>query len=179
MAITEKWNKLYKLIQSGKYLNFDLLDMKQDYTPNALWSHWLGHLHLPAVLKMSNTEVASGMPCLQANNGKNRCTAYVTGKMTLILFRASTHRTKTPLELVHSDLCGTMQTQSLGGCRYFILFINHFTKYTSVVTILLLSLCATGNYSRLLPTWVWSFLSNRSGSTIASDSTQLACLSCW
>jgi len=25
-----------------------------------------------------------------------------------------------------------MQTQPLGGCRYFILFIDDFTKYTSI-----------------------------------------------
>ena len=102
IAIAEKWNKLYyKLIQSGKYLDFGLLLSKKDDTATALWHHRLGHLHLPAVLKMSNTEVATGMPCLQANNGANRCTACLTGKITAILFRASTHRTKAPLELVH------------------------------------------------------------------------------
>jgi len=101
IAITEKWNKLYKLIQSGKYLDFGLLPSKKDNTATAFSHHRLGHLHLPAVLKMSNTEVATGMPCLQANNGANRCTACLTGKITAILFRASTHRTKAPLELVH------------------------------------------------------------------------------
>ena len=132
IAIAEKWNKLYKLIQSGKYLNFGLLLSKKDDTTTALWHHWHGHLHLPAVLKMSNTEVASGMPCLQANNGENRCTACLMGKMTRTPFQASTHRTKTPLELVHSDPSGPMQTQSLGTCRYLILFIDDFTKYASI-----------------------------------------------
>jgi len=130
--IAKKWNKLYKLIQSGKYLDFSLLLSKKDDTTTALWHHRLGHLHLPAVLKMSNTEVVSGMPCLQANNVENSCTACLTGQMTRIPFRASTRRTKAPLELVHSDPCGPMQTQSLGGGRYFILFIDDFTKYTSI-----------------------------------------------
>jgi len=132
IGIAEKWNKLYKLIQSGKYLDFGLLLSKKDDTATALWHHRLEHLHLLAVLKMSNTEVASGMPCLRANNGENRCTACLTGKMTRIPFPASTHRTKAPLVLVHSDLCGPMQTLSLGGCRYFILFIDGFTKYMSI-----------------------------------------------
>jgi len=78
IAIAEKWNKHYKLIQSRKYLDFVLLLSKKDDTATALWHHRFGHLHLPAVLKMSNTEVASGMPCLQANNGENRCTACLT-----------------------------------------------------------------------------------------------------
>jgi len=75
IAIAEKWNKLYKLIQSGKYLDFGLLSSKKDDTSTALWHHRLEHLYLPAVLKMSNTEVVSGIPGLQANNGENRCTA--------------------------------------------------------------------------------------------------------
>jgi len=78
IAIAEKWNKLYKLIQSEKYLDFVLLLSKKDDTATALWHHRLGHQHLPAVLKMSNTEVVSGMPCLQANNGENHCTACLT-----------------------------------------------------------------------------------------------------
>jgi len=50
IAIAEKWNKLYKLIQSGKYFDFCLLLSKKDDTATVLWHHRLGHLHLPAVL---------------------------------------------------------------------------------------------------------------------------------
>jgi len=132
IAIAEIWNKLYKLIQSGKYLDLYLLLSQKDDTATTLWHHRLEHLHLPAVLKMSNTEVASGMSCLQANNGENRCTACLTGKILRIPFRASTHGTKERLELVYSDLCGPMQTQSLAGGGYFILFIADFTTYTSI-----------------------------------------------
>jgi len=112
MAIVEKWNKLYKLIPSGKYLDFGLLLSKKDDKATALRHHRLGHLQLPAVLKMSNREVASGMPCLQANKEESRCAACLTGKVMRIPFRASNPRTKAPLELVHSDLSGPMQAQS-------------------------------------------------------------------
>jgi len=132
IAIAEKWNMFYNLIHSEKYLDLALLISKKDDMATALCHHRLGHLHLPAVLKMSNTEVASGMPCLQANKGENRCTACLTGKMTRIPFRASTRRTKASFELVHSDLSGRMLTQSPGGCRYFVLFIDNFTKYTPI-----------------------------------------------
>ena len=39
---------------------------------------------------------------------------------------------KTPLEFVHSDLCGTMQTQSLAGSHYMLTFIDDFTRKTWV-----------------------------------------------
>ena len=48
IAIAEKWNKLYKLLQSGKYQDFGLLISKKDDMMTSLWYHRLGHLHLPA-----------------------------------------------------------------------------------------------------------------------------------
>ena len=122
IAIAEKWNKLYKLLQSGKYQDFGLHISKKDDTTTALWHHRFAHLHLPAVLKMSNTEVVRGIPCLQANNKANRCPACITGKMTSTPFCGSTHTTKTPLKLVYSDLCGPMQSQSLGFLFVYLIY---------------------------------------------------------
>ena len=36
------------------------------------------------------------------------------------------------LEIVHSDVCGPMQTTSLGGNRYFVTFIDYKSRYTAV-----------------------------------------------
>jgi len=33
-----------------------------------------------------------------------------------------------PLEIVHSDICGSMQTPSIGGCNYSLTFIGDFTR---------------------------------------------------
>lgn len=38
-------------------------------------------------------------------------------------------RAQSPLQLVHSDLCGLMQTQSMGKASYFLTFINDFSRY--------------------------------------------------
>lgn len=35
------------------------------------------------------------------------------------------------LEIVHTDLCGSMET-SLGGSRYFLLFIDDYSKMSWV-----------------------------------------------
>ena len=35
-----------------------------------------------------------------------------------------------PLELIYIDVCGPMNTLSLGGNRYFVTFINDFTRKT-------------------------------------------------
>jgi len=36
------------------------------------------------------------------------------------------------LELVHTDICGPMQTRSLGGAYYFLLFTKDCTRYSWV-----------------------------------------------
>lgn len=36
------------------------------------------------------------------------------------------------LELVHTNLCGPIQTRSLGGAYYFLIFVNDCTRFTWV-----------------------------------------------
>ncbi len=35
-----------------------------------------------------------------------------------------------PLELVHSDVCGTMSVKSLEGAEYFLAFTDDYTRFT-------------------------------------------------
>jgi len=46
-------------------------------------------------------------------------------------FPTSSWRANMHLHLVHNDICGPLQT-SLGGCRYFLLFIDGFSWMTWV-----------------------------------------------
>ena len=34
------------------------------------------------------------------------------------------------LQLVHTDICGPMKTMSIGGAKYFALFIDDKSRYT-------------------------------------------------
>ena len=42
------------------------------------------------------------------------------------------YRAKQPLELVHTDLCGPMKTQSIGGSCYSFSFIDDYNRKTWV-----------------------------------------------
>jgi hypothetical protein len=43
--------------------------------------------------------------------------------------RASWHALG-PLQLVHSDLCGPLSSPSFSGCKYFLTFIDDFSRRT-------------------------------------------------
>lgn len=57
------------------------------------------------------------------------CEDCVLGKSHKQSFPTAKHTTKNILEYVHSDLWGSpSNSESLGGCKYFISFINDFSK---------------------------------------------------
>jgi hypothetical protein len=36
----------------------------------------------------------------------------------------------TPLQLVHNDLCGPLSSPYFSGCKYFLTFIDEFSRHT-------------------------------------------------
>ena len=59
----------------------------------------------------------------------NLCEACMMGKQHRQPFpQESSNRSKTPLQLVHADLCGKMQTMALGGSFYFLSLIDDYSR---------------------------------------------------
>ena len=56
------------------------------------------------------------------------CESYIVGKHHRDSFPSSSYRAKECLELVHTDLCGPMQNQSIGGSFYFLTFIDDCSR---------------------------------------------------
>ena len=69
-----------------------------------------------------------GLP--QINQIEGVCEGCVYGKMHhhLPFPKTSSWRAKAPLELVHADIFGPTRTPSLGNKRYFILFVDDYTR---------------------------------------------------
>ncbi|KAA0061307.1 gag/pol protein [Cucumis melo var. makuwa] len=63
------------------------------------------------------------------------CDSCLEGKMTKRSFTGKGLRAKTPLELVHSDLCGPINVKARGGYEYFISFIYDYSRYDHVYLI--------------------------------------------
>jgi len=60
------------------------------------------------------------------------CTVCIPAKHKARFIRVPVKRTTKPFELEHSDVYGPFSTPSLEHNRYYILFIDDYTRYTSV-----------------------------------------------
>jgi hypothetical protein len=58
------------------------------------------------------------------------CMGCVLGKYSKIAFPNSDIRCKGILDLIHSDVCGTMSAVSLSGYHYYVIFIDDSSRKT-------------------------------------------------
>ena len=87
-----------------------------------LWHQKLGHLHLKGMKRIISIEVVRGIPKLKIEKGKV-CGDCQIGKKTKMSHQKIQHLTTSKvLELLHMDLIGPMQVESLGGKKYALLF---------------------------------------------------------
>jgi hypothetical protein len=58
------------------------------------------------------------------------CRGCALGKNAKAAFPSSDSRSKEILDLVHSDVCGPMSVPSTSGCRYYVTFIDDYSRRT-------------------------------------------------
>ncbi len=90
----------------------------------------LGHIHeqrLKSLLKDGKVQGGNA-------NKLDLCKGCLEGKFTKAPFKvnADRHKTTEPLQLVHTDVCGPMPVQSPGGKRFFVTFIDDWTRAAKI-----------------------------------------------
>ena len=75
-------------------------------------------------LKLLHTmNMVKGFPLI--DKPERACEGCIFGKQHRETFSVrNSYSTHTLLEIVHFDICGPMQTSSVGGCNYFLTFID-------------------------------------------------------
>eukprot|EP01018_Ginkgo_biloba_P017412 Gb_00311 [translate_table: standard] len=91
-----------------------------------LWHCRYGHLNYGGLIMLRKNEMVAGLPFIQGS--KEVCEGCIYGKHHRDSFPVSKFKAREPLELVHIDLCGPMRTLSMGKPRYFITFIDDYTR---------------------------------------------------
>ena len=103
-----------------------------------VWHARLGHLSLPAIKRLPNT--VKGIQLHARSPSACSCEGCIVGKMFRRPILTSEDKAKTRLlELIHSDVIGPMQTQTMQGYRYIIMFTDDYSRYSEVYLMTLVS----------------------------------------
>eukprot|EP00253_Pinus_taeda_P026485 PITA_26485 len=129
-GIADDSTRLYKFHNFGSS-NLPSVFVAHNDEVSKLWHERFGHLNYRSLQHLCKENMATGLPMVSCRDGV--CSGCVLGKHHRDSFekRASWHASA-PLQLVHSDLCGPLPVASFSGCKYFLTFIDDFSRRTWV-----------------------------------------------
>ena len=94
-----------------------------------LWHQRMGHLNLQQMKQALHNDLVTGIRPFKGNK-LSFCTGCTEGKLHRKPFKPVGKITSTRiLQLVHSDVCGPMSTESMGRKGYFITFIDDYSRW--------------------------------------------------
>ena len=88
-----------------------------------LWHERLAHLNYDSIKMLVPPTAYSS-----DSSGPDFCPICVKAKHQRQITRTPVERTSRPFQLLHSDLCGPIQPESASGFRYFIVYIDDFSR---------------------------------------------------
>ncbi|KAF2890883.1 hypothetical protein ILUMI_15290 [Ignelater luminosus] len=94
----------------------------------------LGHINFNNLEKMCKNEVLDGLP-KEIESEYLKCATCIENKMHNLPFHNNRRRAEDILEIVHTDLNGPHQTTGYEGEKYFLTFIDDYSKLTKVYCI--------------------------------------------
>ena len=127
-------NNLYELNlhDTQKVKIFNLIAKKPDKTSIIYWHRVLGHLNFQYLLKLK-----SKLGFNESDVSNLMCTECILAKAPRLPFKSSKNATSERLELVHSDLSGTIRIPNQNKFNYYVTYTDDYSRYT--VTFLMQS----------------------------------------
>jgi hypothetical protein len=92
---------------------------------SSLWHSRLGHAFLPRVQLLASQGHLGSVDLKSFD-----CISCHLGKQTHLSFNKSESLSSTPFDLVHSDIWGPAPVPTEGGSRYFVIFLDDYSRYT-------------------------------------------------
>ena len=119
-------NGLYILNQDKEIYNINTKRSKtNDSNQTYLWHCRLGHISEKRISKLHKDGLLDPFVFEQMDV----CESCLMGKMTKVPFNRKGERASDLLGLIHSDVCGPINTQAKGGYQYFITFTDDFSRF--------------------------------------------------
>lgn len=129
VAVADLTGSLYKFRSDDKAM---MVTCKHSENCQHTWHRKLGHRDPEAIRQMEAKDVVKGMKVIDCGI-RGACETCIKGKMTRQSFpKRSFSKTKEILDLVHTDVCGPMQTKTPGNKRYVLTLIDDYSRYTVI-----------------------------------------------
>uniref|UniRef100_W8AUM1 Retrovirus-related Pol polyprotein from transposon TNT 1-94 n=1 Tax=Ceratitis capitata TaxID=7213 RepID=W8AUM1_CERCA len=125
----EKVSDLY-IFQANKHK----LYLSRKTTDDVMkWHNRFGHLNFGSLRELSNKKMVFGLS-VNVPAGVN-CALCMSSKCSQRPYSSSKNKAADVLGVVHTDVCGPVNIESIGGSRYFLIFVDDRTRYIFVYFI--------------------------------------------
>ena len=101
----------------------------------SLWHRRFAHFHHAGVRSIVQGSLVDGCKLDSHTPSDPICEPCLSGKLNAAPFPSSSSRASRPLELVHSDVHGPLPVRTPSGMRYWVTFIDDYTRYRFVVVM--------------------------------------------
>ncbi|KAJ0804413.1 putative RNA-directed DNA polymerase [Helianthus annuus] len=130
--IVARGKRSSKLYRTHPKISKDSVNLLVNNDMTDLWHRRLAHMSEKG---MSILLKKNALPDLH-NVHLKKCSHCLAGKQRRVSFKSHPpHRRNNILDLVHSDVCGPMKTRTLGGCLYFVTFIDDHSRKVWAYTL--------------------------------------------
>ncbi|MCO5547100.1 hypothetical protein L7F22_000542 [Adiantum nelumboides] len=138
----EEYKKNGKLVAQGKKvgrmftLNVNMPEMNATMFAQGtgvvadveIWHKRIGHTNVQRLKLMQSkeleTSLPTGLPQFRVFEMQQVCAACQLGKQARNFFPQERHVSKNLLEVIHFDVWGSAKNTSMGGCRFYVTFID-------------------------------------------------------
>ncbi|KAJ9554596.1 hypothetical protein OSB04_018641 [Centaurea solstitialis] len=126
------YNGVYESVVCDNNLsNVLAIDSSNELDDASLWHCRLGHINKKRIAQLQKDGVLESFD-LKSNDG---CESCLLGKMTKSPFTGSLQRGEGLLDLIHTDVCGPFRSTTKDGNRYYVTFIDDYSRYGYVYLI--------------------------------------------
>lgn len=130
MAVAYRKNRLYELEFCTEPVTANVCNVETDIE---VWHKRFGHINYNALRQLP--AMVCGVKWNEQINKAKHYEVCITGKQIKLPHSETRIRAKRPLQLVHSDVCGPMGTDSYDKKKYLLMFIDDYTYFTATYTL--------------------------------------------
>ena len=98
------------------------------------WYRMLGHVNFRYLNILGKEQLLTGIPN-EFEKEFLRCKMCIKSKMHNLLFKNNRTKAREIMEIIHTDMCGPFKTTGVNGEKYFISFIDDYSKVTRIYCI--------------------------------------------